>query len=84
MLYSAPESFRIAKCISYLNNLSNPYHTGLVLRVPQNLGMAVPITLLDLIKRYKQTQTPPLDDRFKLAQALATTPIQLHTSDWLH
>ncbi|CAN9392058.1 unnamed protein product [Alternaria alternata] len=84
MLYSAPESFRVAKCIGYLNDLSNPHRTGLVFRVPPDLGMAVPISLLDIIKGYKETSTPPLGDRFKLAQALATTVMQLHTSDWLH
>ncbi|RYO35091.1 hypothetical protein AA0113_g641 [Alternaria arborescens] len=84
MLHSAPASFRIAKCIGYRNDLSNPNRTGLVYRVPQDLGMAVPISLLDIIKRYKEKPTPPLGDRFKLAQALATTLMQLHTSDWLH
>ncbi|CAN9143681.1 unnamed protein product [Alternaria alternata] len=84
MLYSAPESFRVAKCIGYLNDLSNSHRTGLVFRVPPDLGMAVPISLLDIIKGYKETSTPPLGDRFKLAQALATTVMQLHTSDWLH
>ncbi|CAN9202929.1 unnamed protein product [Alternaria alternata] len=84
MLYSAPESFRVAKCIGYLNDLSNSHRTGLVFQVPPDLGMAVPISLLDIMKRYKETSTPPLGDRFKLAQALATTVMQLHTSDWLH
>ena len=59
MLYSAPESFRIAKCISYLNGLSNPYHAGLVLRVPQNLGMAVPITrMLSMASPRRSICTP--------------------------
>jgi hypothetical protein len=84
MLRSAPASFRIAKCIGYRNDLNNPNRTGLVYRVPQDLGLAVPISLLDIIKRYKEKPTPPLGDRFKLAQALATTLMQLHTSDWLH
>jgi serine/threonine protein kinase len=84
MLHSAPESFHIAKCIGYRNDIDNPHRTGLVYRVPQNFGIAVPISLLDIIKRYREAPTPPLGDRFKLAQKLATTLMQLHTSDWLH
>jgi len=84
MLRSAPESFDIARCIGYCNDFSKPHRIGLVFRIPQDLGMAVPMSLLDIIKRYKTEKTPPLGDRFRLAQRLATILMQLHASDWLH
>ncbi|KAF2737113.1 hypothetical protein EJ04DRAFT_393641, partial [Polyplosphaeria fusca] len=42
-----------------------------------------PVSLLHVIETGRKLE-PPLGDKFKLAQSLATTLMQLHTSDWLH
>ncbi|KAJ4346146.1 hypothetical protein N0V95_005649 [Ascochyta clinopodiicola] len=81
MLQTSSDSFQIARCIGYTDDLCR---TGLVFQVPQNISMATPVSLLEIINAHKTTPSPPLGDKFRLAQSLATTLMQLHTSSWLH
>jgi hypothetical protein len=84
MLETAPETFRVAKCIGYIQDQYSAYRMGLVYRIPTEIQSTGPISLLDIIKKHKEFRQPPLGDRFKLAMALATTLMQLHASNWLH
>ncbi|KAF2113320.1 hypothetical protein BDV96DRAFT_601492 [Lophiotrema nucula] len=92
MLESAPSTFRTAQCIGYLEDPANSFRTGMVYSLPTISGGATPMSLLHIIKDYstnyklkkKHIYEPPLGEKFKLAQALATTLMQLHACDWLH
>jgi hypothetical protein len=84
MLETSPESFNIARCMGYINDQDNPRRTGLVFRIPQEIGTITPISLLDIIRKHKEIKQPALGDKFVLAQMLATTLMQLHASNWLH
>lgn len=84
MLKSAPESFRVAECIGCLEHENNALRLGLAYRIPATYGRATPVSLLQIIESYKRLKEPPLGDKFKLAQTLAITIMQLHASNWLH
>lgn len=86
MLQSAPEPFRVASCIGCLEDPGTAFRLGLVYQVPTNdLGdTPTPTSLLHIISQRAQFKEPPLGHKFKLAQKLATTLMQLHASNWLH
>jgi hypothetical protein len=86
MLERTPDQFQVAKCIGYTEDPANAFRTGLVYRIPQEYSRAKPVSLLSMIEQCenKTLKEPPLGDKFKLAHMLATTLMQLHTSNWLH
>lgn len=84
MLETAPESFRIVRRIGYTEDLHNACRMGLIYRSPEGSGTMAPISLLDMIKTHREIRPPSLGERFKLVQTLATTLMQLHTSNWPH
>lgn len=84
MLRSPRQSFRVTECIGCLEDQMNTYRVGLVYRIPPVYGRATPVSLLHIIEEHRIVKKPALGDRFRLAQILATTMMQLHTSNWLH
>jgi hypothetical protein len=65
MLETSPESFNIARCMGYINDQDNSRRTGLVFRIPQEIGSIAPISLLDIIRKHKELKQPALGEKFR-------------------
>ncbi|KAF2733375.1 hypothetical protein EJ04DRAFT_273544 [Polyplosphaeria fusca] len=87
MLESAPPTFSMAKCIGYFEDAAHPLRTGIVYSLPIKPAILAPISLLAMITQHasnKSIPEPPLGQKFRLAQTLATALMQLHACNWLH
>ncbi|MCJ1314227.1 hypothetical protein MMC25_007907 [Agyrium rufum] len=84
-----PPDFRVLDLAGYYEDTSS-YRICFVSHFPTSL-MAItmapsllPVSLYNLIARSGTISVPPLGERFRLAQTLSASLLQLHSAGWLH
>lgn len=79
---NTPQQFRVPHCFGYTHNTGRQSTSyGLVYSIPSGMTGARPIALLDLIK---EKPKPSLTSRVRLAHAICSSLLYIHSVNWLH
>lgn len=77
-----PDDFRVLDCIGYFHDYE-PGRVGFVFDIPSTLSGNIR-TATSLFELLGSERVPELGYRFRVAQSMSTSLLQIHAAGWLH